>query len=595
MAKTLDDIKREFFEQQIGFDPVEGFYLGLPGHESQVRIPDDSLRSEQRRYFTRLLAELETYPLELLTLADRIDVRIMRTDALWSLLRIEEPEPLGWRSSADISHLVHIVYHNVERQKGRPAEWDAILARMEKLPALLVSQQRDLERGLREKLPFYKKEVQRDGIDLAPVVREYFQRDVPAAAEKSMSKADFANYKGKLASSARAIAKALETFSGFLKKSVLPVAKNEAFAIGEEEYAWRLANLLFSDETPESLFKYGTRRVEETEKEMQKVADQIRKKRGLPSKPFGEVVADLGKEAPGTDKEMFEMYRSVVERTVKFLRAKRLFRLPADYAIGLTETPAAYHNTLSVAAMNPVPPFLDGFPAQFWITPTRDAKHPDGNPELLRQNHAFSAAPNLVVHEAVPGHDLQLGFSARRFIAGGRTDLSYEMRLFMPDSMSSMGIEGWAHYAEQLMAEQGFYTPEEHLFQLKDAQWRNVRIVVDVGIHTGRMKYDEAVKYFDSKTFSGGVTAEREIYRYSKWPLQAITYNLGKRDILNLRKEVESRVGSKRFDPVRFHELLLSYDGVPVALFRQDLISRLDTRLTPLPPEEREKRKRRKR
>ncbi|MFH1017048.1 MAG: DUF885 family protein, partial [Pseudomonadota bacterium] len=247
------------------------------------------------------------------------------------------------------------------------------------------------------------------------------------------------------------------------------------------------------------------------------------------------------------------------------------------------------------AAMNPVPPFLDGVAAQFWITPTRDAKHAAGNPELLRENHAKGAIPNLVVHEAVPGHDLQLGYSARKFIAGGRSDLSYMVRLLMPDAMSSIGVEGWAHYAEQLMAEQGFYTPEERLFQLKDAQWRNARIVVDVGIHTGRMKYDEAVKYFAQKTLSGDVTAEREIYRYSKWPLQAITYHLGRRDIIDLRSEVQKRAGARRFDLARFHELLLSYDGVPVPLFRPDLVSKLDTRFTPLPPEEQEKKRRRRR
>jgi uncharacterized protein (DUF885 family) len=227
--------------------------------------------------------------------------------------------------------------------------------------------------------------------------------------------------------------------------------------------------------------------------------------------------------------------------------------------------------------MSPIPPFLDRIPAEFWVTPTKDDTHPAGNPARLRENHCRIAAPNLVVHEAVPGHDLQLGSSARRFIQGGRQDLSYLVRLRTPGVMRCLFVEGWAHYTEHLMAEAGLYTPEEHLFQLKDAQFRNARIVVDIGIHTGRMGYADAVRYFNEQTLVGDVTAEREIYRYSTWPLQAITYHLGKRDILLLRETLEKNLGEEGLPLPRFHEELLKFDDVPVALFADTMTRKFDT------------------
>lgn len=581
MAKTLDDIKRDFFEKPHTFDPVSATYWGLTQYDDKLRPFDGSVRNEERSFYTGILADLETYRDDLLAAEDRMDVTIMRRAALWTLLWIEKPIPLGWRSSVDISDLVGTVYQNISRQQGKPEEWNAILSRMRRIPDVLASRKKNLEIGLSEKAPFYKREVLRDGIELRNEIVSYFKKDVLDSARQSLTADAFKKLGSQLESAASGIEDAVDQYVQFLKSKILPAAKDDVFGVGEEHYLWRLRNLLLSPETPESLFEYAKDQVAITEKQMQEVADTIQRKRGQPKKPYAGVIKDLQQDAPATDKEMFAMYQELLDRTVLFIEKKKLFRLPAEYTMLLKETPAAYTNVLSIAAMNPIPPFRDGIPGQFWVTPTHDEKHPNGNPELLRQNHCRSAAPNLVVHEAVPGHDLQLGAAARRFISGGRKDLSYMVRLRVPDVMYSLGVEGWAHYTEQLMAEQGFYTPEERIFQLKDAQWRNVRIVVDVGIHTGRMTYDEAVRYFNDKTVSGEVTAEREIYRYSKWPLQAITYHLGKRDILSVREETRTAVGEKHFDLAEFHELLLDYDGIPVTFYREDLLEKVKARMTP--------------
>jgi uncharacterized protein (DUF885 family) len=161
-----------------------------------------------------------------------------------------------------------------------------------------------------------------------------------------------------------------------------------------------------------------------------------------------------------------------------------------------------------------------------------------------------------------------------------------------------MSAEGWALYAEALMAEpqpglpQGAYTPEERLYQLQGKLYRDLRVRVDSGIHTGRMSYDDAVDLFsqvvdflpgscrdaeataqDDKRASCK-SAEAAIFRYSKWPTQAITYRLGKDQIYGLREEASKLLG-ERFSAKTFHLLFIKQGSVPAGYFRDELLREL--------------------
>ena len=156
-----------------------------------------------------------------------------------------------------------------------------------------------------------------------------------------------------------------------------------------------------------------------------------------------------------------------------------------------------------------------------------------------------------------------------------------------------MAAEGWALYSEALMAEpqpgaaEGFYTPEERLYQLKGKLYRDLRVRIDTGIHTGRMTYDEAVELFSEVVdFQPGKcsdasksetkrasceSSERAIFRYSKWPTQAITYRLGKDQIFALRAEASKLLGDK-FSPKEFHLLFMRQGTIPAGYFREELL-----------------------
>jgi uncharacterized protein (DUF885 family) len=150
-------------------------------------------------------------------------------------------------------------------------------------------------------------------------------------------------------------------------------------------------------------------------------------------------------------------------------------------------------------------------------------------------------------------------------------------------------------YSESLPAEpqaaapNGFYTPEQHLYQLRGQIYRDLRVRIDTGIHTGRMQFEEAVTLFsqtvdflpgscqDAKALKAAAkqascdAARRAITRYSRWPTQAITYEMGKDQILALRKRALDQFG-KDFSTQRFHLEFMRQGTIPAGYFGNELL-----------------------
>ena len=165
-----------------------------------------------------------------------------------------------------------------------------------------------------------------------------------------------------------------------------------------------------------------------------------------------------------------------------------------------------------------------------------------------------------------------------------------------------MAAEGWALYSEALLAEpahgapNGFYTPEEHLYQLRGKLYRDLRVRIDTGIHTGRLGFEDAVTLFsevvdflpgscqdaaalkvDAKSASCK-EARGAVTRYSRWPTQAITYRLGKEQILALRHRAQQALGT-HFVTERFHLEFMKQGTIPAGYFGDELLRSL--RATP--------------
>jgi uncharacterized protein (DUF885 family) len=160
----------------------------------------------------------------------------------------------------------------------------------------------------------------------------------------------------------------------------------------------------------------------------------------------------------------------------------------------------------------------------------------------------------------------------------------------------SSAAEGWGLYAEHLMSEaapnapEGFYSPEERLYQLRGQLLRDLRVRIDTGLHTGRLRFDDAVVLFsETLDFLPGAcqgegltpakkascdSALRAIFRYSKWPTQALTYKLGKDEILALRGKAEALKPGPE-GRKKFHVLYMQQGTIPPAYFEDVLLGQL--------------------
>jgi uncharacterized protein (DUF885 family) len=254
-----------------------------------------------------------------------------------------------------------------------------------------------------------------------------------------------------------------------------------------------------------------------------------------------------------------------------------LFAVPDDYRLDVIPTPPLLRATLE-AAYYPAAPLKRGGIGRFYLTPTGN------DPATLAQNGRASIAA-VAVHEGFPGHDWHYRSMAERGPA--ISNIRWLTPGAVEDSSSmwsdSMSMEGWGLYSEQLMGEAvegspyGFYGLEDQFYYLYFNLRRAMRVRVDVGLHTGRMGYDEAVDWWaanqdfapdararadsdpTARTILDG--ADRNIYRYTKWPTQAITYNLGRASIRGLRESfMANRPGST---PRAFHEWYLGLGTVP--------------------------------
>jgi uncharacterized protein (DUF885 family) len=160
----------------------------------------------------------------------------------------------------------------------------------------------------------------------------------------------------------------------------------------------------------------------------------------------------------------------------------------------------------------------------------------------------------MVIHEAYPGHHLQLV---------NAQGLGSEVRRHI---WSPIMVEGWAVYSEQLAREAEYYrTDQEHLFQLVNLLWRAVRVVLDVGLHTRGMTPAEAVDYMVEHLPIERSSAEAEVRRYCAWPTYQLCYAVGRRELLRLREACRARDGA-RYQARRFHDEVMSYGGLPVSL-----------------------------
>ncbi|MDT5293687.1 MAG: hypothetical protein QOJ76_567, partial [Acidobacteriota bacterium] len=529
--RRVAEIGDAYLRGYYAFNPSEATSAGL--HEFDEKLEErgpDSVAREVRR-LRGVLAELARVPEWRLSAESRYDYLVLQSHARAQLLELEDVRM--WRRDPNIyNRLVSSGIDNILKRAYSPVEQrlPAILARERQIPRLLDEARANLDDPPR----LYTETA------LAQVSGSvaFFERVVPQMFERAGGSGLSAARRAEFHAANDQAAASLRSFREWLERDLLPRSHGD-FALGAENFRRKL---LYEEmvETPlPALLREGERELRETQDEMRVVAEEIAPGRGVEA-----ALQLLAREHPTADGLVGEA-RAELDRIRAFVRTEGIMTPPARENLTVAETPE-YARSLSFASLDAPGAFeRTATESYYYVTPVDPAWTPQQQEEHLGHYNRYGLTITSI-HEAYPGHYYQL-LKAKQSPSRVRSALG-----------AASFVEGWAHYCEQMMLEQGFggNNPKLRLAQLDRALLRLCRYVVGLRLHTAGMSYEEAVAFFMREGYQARTNAEREARRGTLDPTYLV-YTLGKMEILKLREEWRKQLGDS-FRIGDFHDRLLS-------------------------------------
>lgn len=328
----------------------------------------------------------------------------------------------------------------------------------------------------------------------------------------------------------------------FLEKEYLPKARDtdgiNALPKGKDIYSFYARYWTTTAMAPDDIYKTGLAEVAMLRAEMEKVKQQVGFTGNL-DQFIAHVKVDPSAMPYKTEKELIDAFNAVLKKINPRLKAMFSHTPKTPFEIRQTEK------------------FREATASAEYVPGTPDGKRPGifyiPIPDATRFN-VTSGMESLFLHEAIPGHHYQISLQQE----------NQELPKFMRFGWLGAYGEGWAHYCETLGPELGLYTdPYQKMGYLSDQMLRAVRLVVDTGLHTGRMNREEAVRYFLSNISYDEAAATAEIERYMAMPGQALSYKIGSLKIRELRTKYEKELG-KKFSLPQFHDEILNQGSLPL-------------------------------
>jgi len=534
------DLSQELLDLRWRSSPIDATAMGI--HDYDHTLGDfsaDAFRSQARQFKAYLHAlESEVNP-ALLNAEEELDYHLALSLASTDFITLERQRPWelnpsiyastgAWGSFILLVREFAPLAHRVELMVGRMREVPDVLA---------VS---------KENVSNPPQVFTRVAIEVSEGALAFFRSVIPEVANRIP-----ALHKELLEANETCIS-AFEAYRTWLAEELLPRSHGD-FAIGSDTYQQLLSAKHGLTCGPGDLLRLGQCALDNVLEELEETAKQID-----PSVTWHELVARLKHEHPAPD-ALLDAYRTAIQAAHTFVSERDLVTIPEGEELELRIMPEFERTTTPYAAYLPPAPFDVDQKGYFWLTPVDEGAGPEKQ-EAQLQGHCLHTIPVIALHEAYPGHHLQY---SRSSMVGG------PMRR---QAMSNLFSEGWALYCEEMMREQGFYgDPRVRLFQLKDMVWRACRVLIDVGLHTGTMTFQEAVRTLVETARLEEVNAIAEVKRYAMMPTQPMTYVIGKLLVLQLREQMQRKLGP-RFDLKRFHDRLLDYGTIPIPLVAQRMI-----------------------
>jgi uncharacterized protein (DUF885 family) len=384
-------------------------------------------------------------------------------------------------------------------------------------------------------------------IEQLPGIASFFENDVPLAFKQVTDAKLLADFK----QSNSAVIKALKDYETYLKVQVLPKSNGD-FRLGAENYSKKLAYEEMVDIPLDRLLKIGYDDLHANQERFKATAARLDPKR-TPQ----QVLAELEKDHPAPDK-LLDAFREECIKLRDFITAKKIMTIPSPVLPILEETPP-FARALTFASMDTPGPYESVAKEAFFNVTLPEKNWKPERIEDFMQGFNRGTILSTAIHEAYPGHYVQFLWMQR---------VTSRVRKLIG---ANSNAEGWAHYCEQMMLDEGVSTdPKMRLGQLQDALLRDARYVAGIQMHTGKWTMEQSVTFFEKEGMQTHEVADRETKRGTSDPTY-LYYTLGKLQIMKLREDYKKMKGAK-FSLAEFHDAFVQQGFPPIKIVRRALL-----------------------
>ena len=327
---------------------------------------------------------------------------------------------------------------------------------------------------------------------------------------------------------------------------------SEDFSMGRDRFA-KLLEIRKIEMSVDDILALGRDRLEKLKQERVRLADRI-----APGKGVDEAVRISRNTAPKTFEQALEKTREEMESAKGFIIKNGIATIDPEAELRVVETPAFLAAMLPYAALSMSSKFDPVLKGEYLVTRPKDSND-------LGSHFNEGSIINTAVHEAYPGHFHQGVRSNRKHWM-----LQFNTMIISSDTFDSgtETCEGWAHYCEKMMFENGYRATDLAAFEMiNGALWRAYRVIADIGLACGEASFEDMVELGIKEAGVPRNASEAEVKRYTHTPGQALSYLLGRELLIGFREEMETNMGNG-FDERRFHDLVADYGELPFSLMR---------------------------
>jgi uncharacterized protein (DUF885 family) len=543
-TKALHDLFDAGWERSLREDPLFATYLGDPRYDDQLPDLSQAAIDASNAADRRMLADVEAIPAASLSSEDQLNRDLfhrMYADGIagheWGTQYLPLNHMDGIQNLDQVTQLLPF---------ATVKDYENWLTRLGKFDALMDQNIALMRAGIAKKLVQPRVIMERVPPQIAtqlvgdPTASPYY------APLKTMPDSISAAEQARLRAAASqaislGVVPAYRRFDDFFRKEYLPASRDTVgvrdLPGGEAWYQSRIRWFTTTDLTADQIHELGLSEVARIRGEMQKVIDRVGFKGDLQA--FIQYLRTDPRFRYTDPKRLLEHYLAMSKRIDPLLTQYfgRLPRMP--YGVRPIPDNTAADNTTAYYQ----PPSIDGRRAGYYYV---NLYKPEARP--------IYEIPVLSIHEAVPGHHLQIALAQ---------ELG-ELPMFRRDYELTAFTEGWGLYSESLGEEMGLYAdPYDKFGQLTYEMWRAVRLVVDTGMHHKGWSRQQAIDFFKANAAKTELDITNEIDRYIAWPGQALAYKIGELKIKELRARATKDLGEK-FDIRAFHDVVLGSGAVPL-------------------------------